>query len=153
MSLTETQKQLVTQSFARIIPISDKFAKSFYNRLWEIAPETKALFANADMTRQRMKLIATIASIVNSINSLQVVIPTVRELGVRHQAYGVAKKQYDYVGEALLWALEQEMGSDFTPEIKDAWATVYNLLAEIATETYVTDPNRVVPLIKETRQL
>ena len=42
--------------------------------------------------------------------------------------------QYETVGAALLWALEQGLGADFTPEIKEAWATVYGLLAEVALQ-------------------
>ena len=35
----------------------------------------------------------------------------------------------DTVGAALLWTLEMGLGRAFTPEVKDAWATVYGLLA------------------------
>jgi hemoglobin-like flavoprotein len=33
------------------------------------------------------------------------------------------------VGAALLWTLEKGLGRAFTPEMRDAWATVYGLLA------------------------
>ncbi len=35
---------------------------------------------------------------------------------------------YDTVGTALLWALEKGLGSAFTPEVRDAWATTYDVL-------------------------
>jgi len=33
------------------------------------------------------------------------------------------------VGAALLWTLEKGLGDAFTPETKEAWATVYGLIA------------------------
>lgn len=30
---------------------------------------------------------------------------------------------------ALLWALEQGLGADFTDEVRDAWVAAYNLLS------------------------
>jgi hemoglobin-like flavoprotein len=50
-------------------------------------------------------------------------------LGKRHVAYGVKPEDYDSVGAALLWTLEQGLGDDFTPDTKEAWATVYGLVA------------------------
>jgi hemoglobin-like flavoprotein len=43
--------------------------------------------------------------------------------------YGVLPAHYDTVGAALLWTLEKGLGPDFTPEVKDAWAAVYGILA------------------------
>ena len=41
----------------------------------------------------------------------------------------MADKHYDTVGAALLWTLEKGLGTAFTPEVKEAWVTVYALLA------------------------
>ena len=43
--------------------------------------------------------------------------------------YGVKDVDYDTVGAALLWTLQQGLGPAFTPEVKSAWTTVYGLLA------------------------
>jgi hypothetical protein len=39
------------------------------------------------------------------------------------------RQHYDSVGAALLWTFEKGLGEQFTPEVMDAWATVYGLLA------------------------
>ena len=45
------------------------------------------------------------------------------------------------VGAALLWALARVLGSEFTPEVKDAWASVYADLARTMQEAAEpTDP-------------
>jgi len=136
MSLTDKEKELVTTSFTKIAPIADKAAELFYGRLFEIAPETKPLFKNADMSEQGRKLMQTIATAVSALYRLEAIVPDIQALGKRHMAYGVTKEQYGTVGEALLWTLEQGLGSDFTPELKDAWTKVYGTLASVATEAY-----------------
>ena len=64
-----------------------------------------------------------------ALDRLESVVPAVQQLGVRHVGYGVKDEHYDTVGAALLWTLEQGLGDGFTSEVKDAWATVYGVLA------------------------
>jgi nitric oxide dioxygenase len=75
-----------------------------------------------------------IAVAVNGLDRLDELVPAVRQLGVRHARYGVEDRHYDTVAEALLWTLERGLGSDFTPAVKDAWTTVYGVLATTMKE-------------------
>jgi hemoglobin-like flavoprotein len=45
-------------------------------------------------------------------------------------SYGVQPAHYDSVGVALLWTLEQGLGPAFTAELRTAWASAYQLLAD-----------------------
>jgi hemoglobin-like flavoprotein len=42
----------------------------------------------------------------------------------------VKEEYYETVGEVLLWTLEQGLGKDFTPDVKEAWAEAYKLLSD-----------------------
>lgn len=139
MSLTDKEKELVATSFMKVAPIADKAAELFYGRLFEIAPDTKELFKNTDMQEQGRKLMQTIATAVSSLYRLEAVVPELQALGKRHIAYGVKKEQFDTVGAALLWALEQGLGGDFTPEVKEAWTKTYGVLASVATQAYAPE--------------
>ena len=55
--------------------------------------------------------------------------PVVEDLGRRHVGYGVMDEHYDTVGAALLWTLEKGLGDAFTTEVREAWTSVYGLLA------------------------
>ena len=44
--------------------------------------------------------------------------------------YGVVYQHFPIVGEALLHALEQALGDDFTPEVRESWGTVYGVITE-----------------------
>jgi hemoglobin-like flavoprotein len=126
--VTPTQKALVQDTFASIAPIADDAAALFYRRLFELDPSLRAMF-RGDMTEQRRKLMNMIGAAVKGLDRLEQLVPVVQDLGRRHAGYGVEDRHYDTVGAALLWTLEKGLGPAFTPAVKDAWATVYGLLA------------------------
>ena len=132
--MTPEQIELVQSSFQSVKPISDRAASMFYTRLFELDPRTIKLFEGSDMATQGRKLMAMITAAVNSLNDLEAVIPTVQDLGRRHVDYGVEDHHYDTVGDALIWTLEQGLGSAFTPEVKDAWVTMYTVIASVMKE-------------------
>lgn len=130
--ITEQQKDDVQRTFALVAQDADGAAALFYQRLFEIDPTLKLLF-KSDMKDQGRKLMQMISVAVKALDRLEAIIPAVEDLGQRHVAYGVTKAHYVTVGAALLWTLEQGLGTEFTPAVKDAWAHVYTLLADVAT--------------------
>ena len=126
--VTLTQIELVQGTFAVIAPIADDAAALFYRRLFEIDPSLRAMF-KADMADQRRKLMQMLTAAVKGLPRLDRLVPVVEDLGRRHAAYGVTDDHYDTVGAALLWTLEKGLGDAFTAEAREAWTTVYGLLA------------------------
>jgi nitric oxide dioxygenase len=126
--MTPEQINLVQQSFAKVAPISEQAAVLFYDRLFEVAPQVKSLFP-ADMTEQRRKLMATLAFVVGGLGNLQSILPAASSLATRHVSYGARPEHYPVVGGALLWTLEKGLGSDWTPEVADAWTAAYGTLS------------------------
>jgi nitric oxide dioxygenase len=126
--LTAAQKTLVQDSFAAIVPIADDAAVLFYQRLFELDPSLRAMFP-ANMFEQRKKLLQMLAAAVKGLDNLDRLVPVLEDLGRRHAGYGVLDAHYDTVGAALLWALQAGLGDGFTPAVKEAWTTVYGLIA------------------------
>ena len=46
-------------------------------------------------------------------------------------SYGVKDDDYGAIGAALLWLLEQVLGEEFTPELREAWSEAYLLVSSI----------------------
>ena len=126
--MTPQQIKLVQTSFTKVAPIANTAADLFYGRLFEIAPQVRAMFP-ADLSQQKKKLMAMLGAAVGGLSHLDTLVPAVQALGRRHVAYGVTAAHYTPVGAALLWTLEQGLGEAFTPEVKDAWATAYIVLS------------------------
>jgi len=128
--MTPQQVELVQSSFQKVVPIAGTAADLFYDRLFEIAPQTRALFP-ADLAEQKKKLMTMLGTAVTNLHRLDTILPAVKELGKRHKGYGVTADQYAPVGAALLWTLEKGLGPDFTPETKAAWTEAYTALAGV----------------------
>lgn len=119
---------VVRKTFAKIQPISDNAAEMFYQHLFEMYPSLRPLFKR-DMKKQGRMLMQMIDFAVKGLDDPETILPTIQALGKRHIGYGVKEEYYDTVGKALLWTLEQGLGSDFTQEAKEAWGEAYKLLA------------------------
>jgi nitric oxide dioxygenase len=126
--MTPQQITLVRQSFAKVVPIRVQAAALFYDRLFAIDESTRPLF-RGDMKSQGAKLMAAIGGVVKSLDRIETMLEDLRALARRHDRYGVREEHYASVGAALLWTLEQGLGSDFTSEVREAWATAYGLLS------------------------
>jgi hemoglobin-like flavoprotein len=128
-AMTGEEITLVQTTFSKVLHISDTAADLFYNRLFELDPSTRPLFP-ADITEQKKKLMSTLKTVVFSLRQLDTIVPAIRDLGQRHARYKVEDRHYETVGAALLWALEQGLGKDWTSEVKSAWISAYTLVAQ-----------------------
>ena len=126
--MTPEEIVLVKESWDKIVPIADKAAEIFYQRLFELDPALEPLFKN-DMAKQRKMLMQMISKSVRSLDQLESLIPTLQELGRRHAGYGVKEKDYDSVAKALIWTLATGLGEDFTEELQNAWIVTYAIIA------------------------
>jgi hemoglobin-like flavoprotein len=126
--MTPDEITKVRASFAQVVPIKEAAAGLFYGKLFELDPTLKPLF-KGDIKEQGAKLMAMIGTAVAGLDRLETIVPAVQALGKRHVGYGVQAAHYDTVAAALLWTLEQGLGSAFTPDVKAAWTNAYGVLA------------------------
>jgi hemoglobin-like flavoprotein len=131
--LTPKESRLIRQSFEQAASHPEETSARFYQQLFTLDPSLRRLF-HGDMREQGRKLMRTLALIVDSIDRLDDLLPTVRELGIRHSNYHVQERHYATVAEALLWTLAQSAGSSFTPRARAAWTKAYHLLADTMIE-------------------
>ena len=131
--MTTNQKSLVRETFAQVVPIADTAAGLFYGRLFELDPSLRPQF-RTELGEQGKKLMQMLGFCVSKLDLLEELVPAVKELGRKHEGYGVEEEDYATVGAALLWTLEQGLGPAFTPEVKAAWTAVYELLAATMLE-------------------
>ena len=119
---------LVRQSFETMLADGDTFADLFYAHLFALEPAVRDLFVH-DLLEQKAKLLAMLKVIVHGLDRPEVLLPAVRDLGLRHAGYGVRAHHYDLVESALLWSLEVTLAEQFTPAVSQAWQATYAWLA------------------------
>ena len=104
--MTPTEVADVQKSFALVAPISDQAGMMFYERLFVLDPSLRPMFAD-DLTEQSEKLMHVLAVAANGLSKPDALVPVVQALGAKHVDYGVKDKDYDTVGQALIWTLEK----------------------------------------------
>ena len=122
--MTPEQQVLVQTSFAKVAPIADAAAARFYDELFKRNPRLRVLFKD-DMAEQRRKLMNMLGTAVANLRQWEKIQAAVQDLGRRHIEYGVGTADYQTVGAALIATLEQELGADFAPNVREAWIACY----------------------------
>lgn len=126
--MNAVQQQLVRTSFATLAVMPEVAAALFYERLFALHPSFQPLFKN-DMRVQGVKLMTMLTMVVYNLPEPSQILPSIRDLAVRHVKYGVKLADYDALRDALLWTLKEALGEDFTPAVGEAWTVCYDELA------------------------
>jgi len=125
---------LVQSSWERVAEQRDEAARIFYEKLFEIAPSVKPMFANVDIRTQGAMLMNMIAAAVKGLDRLEDLTPVLQDLGRRHAGYGVSLEHFAPVEACLLYTIESLMGEEFNVDVKLAWTRIYNFVAETMIE-------------------
>lgn len=128
--LTATQKWLVRESFDSMQEYETSVVVLFYGRLFEIAPETRALF-KIDIREQSRKLMDTLRTTVDSLDHFTELSPVLEELGRKHLTYGVQDYHYEKLRSALLWAMGQALGLEFDRDTRAAWDELLSAISSM----------------------
>ena len=131
--VSDEQKALVQESFKAVDNISDVAADLFYQRLFNIEPDLRSLFSE-DLREQKTKLMGALKVLVNTLDNPDKLIPILEDMGRKHKTYGVVEEHFVPVADALVWTLEEGLGSDFTEEVRHAWTALYSAVASIMIE-------------------
>ena len=124
------QIDLVRDSFVQILLDSDAAARLFYDRLFDLAPDTRPLFRN-DMVEQGRHLIEALGRIVTGLSKLDDMRPGLRKLAEQHVDYGVEDRHYAVAGNALMYMITVHGGSALDSATTEAWKTAYALIADV----------------------
>jgi hemoglobin-like flavoprotein len=128
--MTPRQITLVQRTWSKIAAHSAQLAEVFYDRLFQLDPSLRSMFAQ-DMNEQRRALMEMLHIVVNGLYCFEELQPEIEALARRHVDYHVEESQYDLVRKAILLMLAEELGNEFTPEVEAAWAATYDQLADV----------------------
>lgn len=132
--MTEAQVALVKSTWKLFRDIDPVIVGDvFYSKLFLEVPQTKHMFRTPSAVQSR-KLIEMINIIVGRLDRIDELTEDIKQLAIRHVGYGVKATHYKFVGEALLWTLEQGLGKDWNAEVEDAWTACYTTLSEAMIE-------------------
>lgn len=122
-----TDAALVQSSFAHVTEVADAAAMLFTERLFAVAPDTRALMAGD--AEERAALMWGLTRLVSHLGDPDAQAPALEAVKAACEARGFTDAHYAKVGEAMIWALSHVLGCRFTPEVKAAWRNAYAELA------------------------
>lgn len=131
--------QRLEASFQLISARGGEFTERFYRRLFEARPNLRTMFPE-DMTAQRKKLLDSLRMVIEHLHTPDRVRAQLEELGRSHVRYGVKPDHYPIVCEMLVGAMGDELGGEWTAELKDDWSSAIELVSEIMLEGAQTAP-------------
>jgi methyl-accepting chemotaxis protein len=115
-------------SFDLVAPRGDELMNVFYARLFAAAPTVRPLFPRGMETQKKM-LLSALVLLRRSLRNLDEIVPTLHDLGARHVAYGARPEYYPVVGAALIEAMAEIAGPDWSPEYEQAWSAAFDVVA------------------------
>jgi hemoglobin-like flavoprotein len=116
-------------SFDLIAPRGDELVDTFYARLFAAAPAVRPLFARTDLRRQKTMLLGALVLLRKSLRDLDAIVPTLRDMGARHVAYGAEAAHYPVVGQVLIASMAEIAGDAWRAEYEHAWAEAFDIVA------------------------
>lgn len=134
MALTTEQKSIITACVPVLEAHGLGICKTFYHNLLGDIPALKDVFSlSGQLTdHQAQALAGALHAYASNINDLTPILPAVERINQKHVSLDISAPQYATVGEYLLKALRQVLGSDvFTDQVEAAWAAAYWQLANL----------------------
>jgi len=110
----------IVQSTAPVLKQhSEQIGKKFYELLFAKAPDLYNLFNQTNQKRglQQEALGYAVYAAGEHITNLDAIMPVITRVTQKHRAIGVKPEQYPLVGETLLEAVKEVLGSAATDDI------------------------------------
>ena len=71
-----------------------------------------------------------ISAMVGALDERELFHSIIRHTGGQRARFGVKSSGFVVFGEALIWALETQFATAFTPELREAWIALYRTVQD-----------------------
>ncbi|XP_073443541.1 neuroglobin [Dendrobates tinctorius] len=153
--LSETQKELIRDTWRIVNQNQIHHGTVLFTRLFELQPDLVVLFhyhsapfssvqeclTSTEFTEHIRKVMTVIDAAVRSLDALPSLEEYLTSLGMKHRATGVRLESFNTVGESLLFALESGLGDIFTSDTRDAWSGLYAIVSSAMSRGWRRDPD------------
>lgn len=125
MPVSHEQIALIRWSFEKMRPNLRPASTEFYERLFALRPDLRAMFRDDDIAGQGMKFMTTMETVLDGIEAPQAVAARIAELGQHHRRLGVTAAMFEPMADALIETLRSVMGEDLGADVEAAWRAAY----------------------------
>ncbi|KAJ9227206.1 hypothetical protein DTO027B5_787 [Paecilomyces variotii] len=136
MGLTSQQADIIKATVPVLEQHGLAITTTFYKNMLDEHTELHGMFNTANQVTQHQQkaLAGALYAYAANIDNLAALNDTVELITQRHASLYIRPDHYKIVGTYLLAAMKIVLGDALTPEIHDAWAAAYWLLADLLIE-------------------
>ena len=134
--MTPEQLRLVRTTVVRIEDQEERFSNQFVEALLWASPDLGRFFpTDAEALGEvRRSIVRELAFLAESAGELSVFLRKARKLGTRNHRRGMLPEHYEAIAPALMTALRDTLGAEFTADVELAWRRLYCLITETMLE-------------------
>lgn len=129
MPVTAEDIRIIEDSLPLVRERLEPASEQFYENLFTIAPELRALF-RPDLVGQGMRFLTTLVTIADLLGDPEALEKEISELGRAHARVGVRPQHFKPLGAALVVTLGETLAPDFSPEMARAWHNAFDDIAD-----------------------
>jgi class 3 adenylate cyclase/hemoglobin-like flavoprotein len=118
---------LVQSTIGVLLQDQKRFTRDLYRRLFALVPGARVLF-RGDMESQGQMLAHMLQFLVHAMSRPEIMTLGLRELGRRHEGYGVAAEYYPAFRQAFLEAVRDVLREKHSPQVEKAWADTIDMI-------------------------
>jgi adenylate cyclase len=118
---------LVQSTVGVLLRHQTRFTKDLYRRLFAMAPAAEGLF-RGDLEGQGLMLSHMLQFLVHAMSRPDTMTLGLRDLGRRHDDYGVTPEHYPAFRQAFLESARGILGDRLTPQVEKAWADTIDMI-------------------------
>ncbi|AUX24278.1 flavohemoprotein [Sorangium cellulosum] len=123
--------RLLRESFELVLEREPNITHRFYGILFSRYPQVKPLFGRNSQAQQEKMLAEALAAVIDKLEDASWLEEKLMAMGAKHVDYGVTDEMYPWVADALISALGEAAGADWTPEHHKAWSDALNAIASL----------------------
>mmetsp|Transcript_12393 Transcript_12393/g.19338 ORF Transcript_12393/g.19338 Transcript_12393/m.19338 type:complete len:250 (+) Transcript_12393:1460-2209(+) len=146
LSIPKVRTLKKTWAIAQGVP---NIGVKIFENLFDIAPEALELFPFKDepnlfegesMKKHASNVMNAIGMAIEGIDKLEPALPTLTSLGANHLGYkGVEIFHFELLHSAIQFTLEEALGTEYTEDVRDSWATAFNIIKNVMLEKIKKD--------------
>ena len=128
MALDAETVRLVQASLPQVRELELPAAGHFYENLFAVAPELRAMFRD-DLEGQGMRFVTALTTIADALDDPDALAAEIDGLARAHAGVGVRPEHFQAMGAALLVTLGETLGPAFDARLQAAWRAAYDHVA------------------------
>ena len=125
--MNSKQIALVRKTCSDVAPVADSTAEVFYQKLFQLNPALRPVFAGHLHERGR-HLLETVEAAARVTDKPDLLASVMADLDNHQIASAAGDRRYEAIGAALILAFRQGLGPAFTPDARQAWIALFDYI-------------------------